>query len=122
LTWLKKHLKSDLPPEDIQATLLELTAVTVANQVKVYSPVKHLVLCGGGVHNTVLNKRLSYHLSDTVVSHSSYFGINENYLEAMMMAWLAKERLDERAFDLSAITGNPYPTKLGHIFFHPVKV
>lgn len=122
LDWLKTHLKRKIVPEDVQATLLELTAITIAHQVNSFSPVKHLVICGGGAHNTLLNERLSHHLPDTVISHSSYFGINEDYLEAMMIAWLAKERLEQRAFDLSAITGNPYPTMLGHVFFHPVKV
>ncbi|WP_367605566.1 anhydro-N-acetylmuramic acid kinase [Legionella sp. W05-934-2] len=121
LAWLKNQLKPGIPSEDVQATLLELTAMTIANQVQLFSPVNQLILCGGGVHNTQLNQRISYLLPNTTVSPSSQFGINENYLEAMMMAWLAKERLNQRAFNLASITGNPYPTMLGHVFIHPDK-
>ncbi len=117
IEWLKSYFQAELMPEDVQATLLELTAITITDQVKKFPPVKTLILCGGGANNTLLNTRIRYYLKETVVNPSSHFGINENYLEAMMMAWLGWQRLDQRTFELSTITGNPYPTMLGHVFY-----
>jgi anhydro-N-acetylmuramic acid kinase len=55
LPWLRTKLGlSSRRPEDVQATLQQFTAATVAAAVGKYAPGASLYLCGGGAHNAAM--------------------------------------------------------------------
>lgn len=122
LNWLEKALKDCSPqPADVQATLAELTARSVANSLDRYkSPVRMLV-CGGGAHNTHLLRRLAAALPDTVVETTSRFGADPDWVEGLLFAWLAKQRLEENYQDMRLITGAHRAVLLGDIYPPPEK-
>ncbi len=121
LAWLETRLAGDTArPADIQATLLELTARSVADAIARHAPDASLVLaCGGGVHNPVLMARLAALLAPMRVASTADYGVNPDYLEAMAFAWLARQRLRGLPGNLPAVTGARGPRVLGAIYPAP---
>ncbi|WAT14683.1 anhydro-N-acetylmuramic acid kinase [Xanthomonas fragariae] len=102
---------------DVQATLLELTATTVADALLRLQPdTRRVLVCGGGVRNPVLMARLAARLPGVVVESSARHGLDPDYLEAMGFAWLAAELLAGRAASLPSVTGAAGPRRLGAIY------
>jgi anhydro-N-acetylmuramic acid kinase len=119
--WLQTHLRDrTLEDHDVQATLAELTAQSVADAVRPHEPVD-VLLCGGGVHNGDLVRRLGRQLGRIPLRSTSDFGIEPDWVEAVLFAWLARERLAGRPQDTRAITGARSPVLLGNIA-HPAGV
>ena len=104
-------LHSSLNPVDIQRTLLELTAQTVANEVLKFNP-DMLLLCGGGARNGFLVERIAVLMPNVEV------GVMEeaDSLEAMMMAWLAYKRMHNETVVLKDVTGATTNTILGGVY------
>lgn len=48
-----------ISPRDVQATLAELTAVTISEQVLLSGGCERLMVCGGGSRNPLLMMRLA---------------------------------------------------------------
>ncbi|MCC4587602.1 anhydro-N-acetylmuramic acid kinase [Xanthomonas sp. NCPPB 1067] len=119
LAWVMQAMgEARLRPADVQATLLELTVVTVADALLRLQPqTRRVLVCGGGVRNPVLMARLAARLPDVVVESSARHGLDPDYLEAMGFAWLAAELLAARPANLPAVTGAAGPRLLGAI--HP---
>jgi len=118
--WLQRQLDGfTFAAADVQATLLELSARTVADAIRRHAPgVDEALVCGGGVHNPVLMAALARALAPTPVSSIAARGIDPDFVEAMLFAWLARERLNERPVaDLPAVTGAQGPRVLGGIYF-----
>ncbi len=115
--WLQKILKDfiSIKAKDIQATLLELTAVSIANEVK-KAGIDLLIVCGGGLKNTQLMKRLKANLKKIDVVSSDECGISSQYMEAMAFAWLAYKRVHKQKVKLSSITGASKNTVLGALY------
>lgn len=114
LKWLNDFLKYfKLPNEDIQATLIELTASTIADNVK---QADKILVCGGGVHNTLLMRRLNSLLNNNVQSTNDH-GVDPDWVEAMLFAWLAKQTLEKKPIDLHNITGASEAVILGGVYF-----
>ena len=97
---------------DVQATLAELSARTVAAGVLPCEP-EDVLVCGGGVHNRHLMTRLTEQLPGIPVRSTASSGLDPDWVEAVLFAWLAAERLENRALDTSAITGAKRPVFLG---------
>ncbi|QEY51475.1 anhydro-N-acetylmuramic acid kinase [Legionella longbeachae] len=117
LAWLEGHLRADYKPEDVQKTLLVFTAKTIANSLLIEKNyVESLYLCGGGTHNLALLDILNQLLPATEVKSIAEIGINPDYLEAMMFAWLAAQTINYIPLDLRAITGSTHPSILGAIY------
>ncbi|MDO7946712.1 anhydro-N-acetylmuramic acid kinase [Xanthomonas euvesicatoria pv. eucalypti] len=118
LDWAVQAMGSArLDAADVQATLLELTAASVADALLRRQPTTRRVLvCGGGVRNPVLLARLAARLPGMVVESSARYGLDPDYLEAMGFAWLAAELLAGRAANLPAVTGAAGPRLLGAIY------
>jgi anhydro-N-acetylmuramic acid kinase len=114
--WLDAKLAGfgSLKDADIQRTLLELTAVTIANEVNRLRS-KELVLCGGGAKNNFLVKRITT-LSRAKVSISDAHNVSSDFLEAMIFAWLAYKRIKGEAIALKKITGAKKDTLAGALF------
>jgi len=105
------------PPSarDVQATLSELTARSVAAAVS-HSGASELLICGGGVHNLDLLQRLQRLLPDIRVAPTNDNGIDPDLVEGILFAWLARERVANRPLDTRRITGAREPVLLGEIF------
>jgi len=115
LGWLRQYLVDrPIANRDVQATLAELTAVSVAQAVRSYSP-GDLLVCGGGVHNSDLLQRLRRYLGGVPVHPTGEFGMDPDWVEAVLFAWLARERLAGRKQDTRAITGARAPVLLGTV-------
>lgn len=114
LEWLANFILPNYRPEDIQATLLELTARTIADSIKNRAVLpKDLAVCGGGVHNHALLSSLRKHLPGINVKSTEFFDVDPDYLEAMLIAWLAYQSCTNTAIDLRDITGSKSPMVLG---------
>lgn len=119
LPWLHQRLATHtLAAADVQATLLELSARSVAQALLTHLPdVRQLLACGGGVHNGTLMQRLSQLLSGVAVDSTACIGIDPDFVEAMGFAWLARQTLNRAAGNLPSVTGACGPRVLGAI--HP---
>ncbi len=116
LHWLKQQKRVDsIEPRDVHATLAQLTASTVASAILPSNPIDILV-CGGGVHNTDLLCRLQKLLPGIPVGSTESLGLDPDWVEAALFAWLARERLKGKAQDTRAITGSRQPVLLGQIY------
>jgi anhydro-N-acetylmuramic acid kinase len=117
LGWLLPHVSADMAPEDVQCTLLELTACSIAQSLKAYCPDTHeIYLCGGGAHNGALFKRLQHLLEPAKIDVSDALGIGVNWVEAAAFAWLAQQTMQQKPGNLSTVTGAQGPRILGAIY------
>lgn len=106
LDWVAARLRGDEDAADVQATLLELSARTIADALRATQPgTARLLACGGGVHNPVLMDRLAAHLPGVAVESSASHGLDPDAVEAMGFAWLARETLAGRPGNLPSVTG-----------------
>ena len=113
--WLERYIQNHmLSDADIQATLAELTAITVTKAIEPFDPAD-VIVCGGGIHNGYLLRRIEAHLHGITVRSTAEAGLEPDWIEAVLFAWLARERLAGRAQDTRLITGADRPVLLGTI-------
>ena len=116
LKWIESHLQGrDVSAVDTQATLLELTAQTVANEVE-NSDIELLLLCGGGSKNRALLNHIERLLPTTIVDITDSYGVSSDYMEAMAFAWLGYKRINNQAVELKAVTGARENGILGGVY------
>ena len=115
--WLQQHLHDvHIEPEDVQRSLCEFSAVTIANAIHEHaSDCRQLIVCGGGAYNPLLVERIQHHLSDIEVSKSDIVGIAPEWIEACMFAWLAYRTLNGLPGNIPAVTGARHEVVLGAI-------
>ena len=112
---LHRQTLSELLPEDIQATLSEFTARSIANALRATLPnCQRLVLCGGGRHNLDLKERLHAAANCEVVNCDA-LGIDGDALEAAAFAWLASRTMANLPGNAPTVTGASKPMRLGVI-------
>lgn len=119
LPWLEKHLsrKEEHTAQDVQATLCELTAATIAYGILQHAPdTEEIYVCGGGAHNLCLMERLGVYLGEDNVKSTAALGIDPQWVEAMAFAWLARQTMNGLAGNLPAVTGAHEPVILGGIY------
>ncbi len=118
LAWLTSHATvAQARPEDVQRTLLELTACAIALDVHTARPrVDEIYLCGGGAANRLLVERLRELLSPLPVLGTSTLGMDEQWVEAIAFAWLAAQCLQGLPGNLPEVTGARGPRVLGAIY------
>lgn len=119
LEWLNHKLTgfNQLAPEDIQATLTELSAVTIADALKQANLTNcQLILCGGGAKNGYLIERLKEHLPDFTTVSSDQLGWSADAMEAAAFAWLAWAFQNKKAGNIPAVTGAFGPRRLGALY------
>jgi anhydro-N-acetylmuramic acid kinase len=97
-------------PQDVQATLAELTAITVADAISSHAPTtQQVVVCGGGAHNTHLMKRLHAALAQRIAGvgfeTSDALGLPVDQVEAAAFAWLAHRRVTRQGGNVPGVTG-----------------
>jgi len=116
--WLTGHLgASERPVNDVQATLCELTARTIADAVNTHAAdADDILVCGGGVHNQHLMQRLQNNLPNQQVASTTTAGIEPDWIEAAAFAWLAARRLANLPGNIPTVTGARAPAILGGVF------
>jgi anhydro-N-acetylmuramic acid kinase len=116
--WLEQALAGyRASPADVQATLTELTAHTIAMSLAGggTQPVRVLV-CGGGAQNTYLMSRLSLALPRSQVQTTGACGIDPQHVEAAGFAWLAYRYVNALPGNLPSVTGAKYAVPLGALY------
>ena len=74
-----------------------------------------VLVCGGGTHNADLLGRLRACLPGITVESTLVKGLDPDWVEAVLFAWLARERLAGREQDTRAITGAQQPVRPGSV-------
>lgn len=108
LDWLEQQLAAHphCPPEDVQATLAELTAICISQSVLEHGKaLQQLAVCGGGAHNRHLLERLAGLLPGIKVMTTDQLGVPADWVEAMAFAWLAHCCLEGIAGNRPEVTG-----------------
>ena len=117
LDWLRARLTPGQRPEDVQATLLELSARCAADALQRQMPqARSLVACGGGARNGRLMQRLAELLPGVRVESSADRGLPVDQVEAAAFAWLAHCFVAGRPGNLPAVTGAAGPRLLGALY------
>ena len=120
LNWLNEKLKSfnkKVAPRDIQATLTELTAMSIALSIrKLRNTHAAIYICGGGAKNLYLMECLRIYCSFTTVQSTQAIDIDPQWIEAMAFAWLAKQTVENKPGNLPSVTGATKKAVLGGIF------
>ncbi|MDE0661882.1 MAG: anhydro-N-acetylmuramic acid kinase [Gammaproteobacteria bacterium] len=107
----------DYPPEDVQATLLEFTAWSIATAAERWGPGNaDVVVCGGGRHNHALMKRLAANLPGYEIFRSDDLNVDGDGLEAAAFAWFAYRTLSGQPSNVPAVTGARGARVLGAIY------
>lgn len=117
LDWLARHMPgTELAAADVQATLLELSARSVADALRRWQPATTRVMaCGGGVHNASLMRALARLLAPASLETTAAAGLDPDFVEAAAFAWLARETLAGRPGNLPSATGAAAARVLGAI-------
>ncbi|UFH58071.1 anhydro-N-acetylmuramic acid kinase [Sulfurovum mangrovi] len=110
--WIN-HFIGEVPPksEDVQRTLLELTAITICNELLKFQR-DIAVLSGGGAKNSFLVERIKAVMPNITVIIAE----NADEIEAMMMAWLAYKRIHNEHVNLKDVTGARENGILGGVY------
>lgn len=121
LSWLQQqltHLNQQPCATDVQATLLEYTAVTLSDAIKKHTDWQHyhIYLCGGGAHNSALKQRITALLAPAKVDTTASLGVDPDWVEAIAFSWLAYRTLAGMSGNLSAVTGASGERILGGIY------
>ena len=117
-TWLRAKLRGGEDPQAVQATLLELTARSLAHAIARHGAgAQRLIVCGGGVKNNALMRRLADLAAPAALETSARHGIDPQLVEATAFAWLAKQTLEGQPGNLPLVTGARGARILGTI--HP---
>jgi len=117
LRWVKRTLTGREQPADVQATLLELTATTIARAVRKHcASAREVLVCGGGARNRALLTRLAALLPGLRVATTTALGVEPEHVEALAFAWLARQAVKRKPGNLPAVTGARGPRVLGAVY------
>ncbi len=117
MSWLESHLAGSERPEDVQATLLELTALSATQAINRWcGEPNELFVCGGGARNSALMARLQHHLPNRRVASTDFLGQPADWVEAVAFAWLAWRTLHGEPGNLPEVTGARGTRVLGAIY------
>lgn len=118
LSWLEQHLhdlNTGIAIQDVQATLLALTATTIANAVNALEHVAQCYICGGGAFNRALMTQLSTLLPQCRVASTNSLALHPQWVEGVAFAWLAWAYLHRVPGNVPGVTGASRPVILGSL-------
>jgi len=119
--WLTQHinqLNSPIAAVDVQTTLVELTAQSIADSIQSLSnSYKEIYICGGGAFNQFLMQRLTNSLTPNPIFSTAVIGVDPQWVEAMAFAWLAYRRMENKSGNITEVTGSLREDVLGAIYF-----
>jgi anhydro-N-acetylmuramic acid kinase len=120
LGWLDAALAGigdTIAPQDVQATLVELTASTIAKGIgRIVERTDEIYVCGGGGHNAALMRSLERHISDVPIQTTEVLGLHPDWVEACAFAWLAHRRLEGLPGNVPNVTGARHTVVLGGLY------
>lgn len=117
LDWLDARLEPhQIKPVDVQATLLALSVSSIVEALRMSgSPARRVLACGGGIHNQALMSALATALQPVELTNTASVGMDPDFVEAALFAWLAQQRLAHRPGNMPSVTGARGPRVLGAI-------
>ena len=93
-------------PQDVQATLLEFTAASVAAAIRRHAPGAAVYVCGGGAHNRGLLAALAPAVGPgSGRAAPAVLGLDPDYVEAVAFAWFAHRTLAGLPSSAASVTG-----------------
>ncbi|HTL75901.1 MAG TPA: anhydro-N-acetylmuramic acid kinase [Casimicrobiaceae bacterium] len=120
LQWLEDRLAAaaiDDSAENIQATLVALSARTIGDAIRGYAPTADEVLaCGGGANNVTLMKYLANEIEPRTLRTTADEGVPIEQVEPLAFAWLAREAIARRPANLPEVTGARGKRVLGAVY------
>jgi anhydro-N-acetylmuramic acid kinase len=117
LPWLESKLGLfSRAPQDVQATLRQFTAATIAAAVRQYAPGAALYICGGGAHNIGLLSALAALIAPNRVASTAALGLDPDYVEAVAFAWFAKRTIEGLTSSAGSVTGAKGARILGGVY------
>ncbi|MGH8677847.1 MAG: anhydro-N-acetylmuramic acid kinase [Burkholderiales bacterium] len=117
LAWVERNLDIHAVPQDVQATLLALTAQSIAVAIRAYCEgADEIYLCGGGVHNNALMAALRREFGPIPLQLTDALGVAADWVEACAFGWLAYKTLRNEPANLPEVTGAKGPRILGAIY------
>lgn len=117
LEWLATSKIGELAAVDVQASLLALTARSIASAIGDAAPAtSEMFVCGGGIHNGALMHELRSTLPEIAISSTADVGLDPDWVEAAAFAWLAMRTLQGLPGNLPAVTGASQKAILGAIY------
>ena len=117
INWLNNQLAdfSEAAPQDIQATLLSLTAESISESILgLPQTIDEVFVCGGGAFNGSLMDTLTAKL--TQIATTDALGISPSWVVCCAFAWLAKQRMASMAGNLTSVTGANRHAVLGAVY------
>ena len=119
--WLEAHLAGLAEPpsdSDVQATLVALTARSIADAIRSLplGAAPEIFICGGGAHNAAVMRALRAELPDCKVAVTDALGVAGDWVEAMAFAWLARQRMLGLPGNCPQVTGASRAAVLGAVF------
>ena len=112
LNWLQEKLGDvNHSIEDVQATLLHLSAHSALEALVRHAPqTQKLIVCGGGAKNQALMNLLKvkaqhFFKEPLEITTSDSVGIDPQLVEGLAFAWLAWAHKEKRPANLPAVTG-----------------
>ena len=115
LTWLERFELKSYRAEDVQRSLLELTARSIAAEINT-TGCRTVYLSGGGYHNSLLVQRLVDLIPQAHLHSTDKLGVDPDFMEAMAFAWLAKQCVDGKCSGVPEVTGAVSTRILGVVF------
>ncbi len=121
LEWLDDRLQGlpALAAVDVQATLLELTARTLVDELA-RTGARTVHVCGGGARNDALMARLAQLLATRApgvpLASTDALGVAPQAVECSAFAWLAMRRVDRLPGSLETVTGARGPRVAGALY------
>jgi anhydro-N-acetylmuramic acid kinase len=120
--WLAHRLQGfdHLPAVDVQATLVQLTARSIADNTNHLpwgeTPMREVLVCGGGAYNRTLMAALKHLLPHCTVQTTAAQGWPVSLVEAAAFAWLARQTMEGMPGNLPEVTGAQGPRILGAVY------
>lgn len=119
--WIEQQvaaLETQPLPEDVQATLLELTARSIADAINNHQLNNvQVFICGGGSYNQQLKARLATLLAPNYLGTTTDLNLNPDWVEAAAFAWLAYRTLNHQSGNEPGVTGAAGYRPLGAIYW-----
>jgi anhydro-N-acetylmuramic acid kinase len=102
-------------PQDVQATLLELTAVSISAELAKQDNIDEIFICGGGAFNSALMNRLEVLTHPIPLKKTTMAGVSPQWVEGCAFAWLAKQCIEGLPGNCPSATGATKAAVLGTI-------
>lgn len=117
--WLQSRLGAmpAIEARNVQATLAELTARSIAGSLEAADfAAQEVYVCGGGSHNADIMRRLYRLLQPARLDTTAALGMHPDWVEAAAFAWLARQRLCNRPGNAPEVTGAAGLRVLGAVY------